>query len=444
MSNYRTGLDLINATLSVSGELVDGTSGYQTDAQDYINLAWKGVLTGGNIFGIDVAEPWTWALAKRPIVLTLVPNIETLGVTTTQYNFNITFSSAPVDVLGNPISVQGWWINMDDRDEYFRITSHVSGAVAAQIDAPYTEASLLNANCNLVKLDYDLIDDTIVVDNYSNLIDFSEGAGSALLANLTNGTYAPATYATMVASALTAASGALLTYTGAWNENTRLFTWSAPSTFSLLNVSGANAAITTASATMGLECLDYTGASTYLAVYPLNAINRLTSPMLCYRKANQPWSGPKNEGKIYEISVNTFGREYPLTMMQAGTPEKYCITNVSTTGIVSVRFNSYMYQLPTKVEVGYIPKQRDLQYNSISLPSMPEEHRSYLVDAAAARLMSDKTDSKRTEREAMAKAGLQALTHSHRKDLSLAGINYGKLVARPGQTRRNWRFWQIT
>lgn len=442
MSNYVTSQDIVNAVLSNAGELTDGTSGYQADALTYVNLAYKGVLTGGNIFGIDVAEPWTWAIAKKPIVLTLQPDIESIGVTTTQFSYNITLSAIPKDVTGANISLAGWWVNIDSRDEWFRITSHTSGTTVAQIDVPYTEQSLVAANSMFVLLDYDLIDDSVVVDQYSNQFTFSELSGTFFTANLTAGIYTPAGFATMVTAAMT--SVGTQTYVGAWNETTRLFTWSAPAVFNFNFVTKSSMQATSASDLMGLDLLDFTGLNSYVSGYPLNAINRLTSPMLTYRRTSTPWAGPKNEGKIYEISFNTFVREYPLTMMRAGTPEKYCITKVSPTGITSVRMNSFMYQLPTKVEVGYIPKRRALQFNSVSVPAIPEEHRTYLVDAATARLMHDKVDSRRVEREGLAKAGLQALVHSHRKSLSLAGINYGKLVARPGQTQRNWRWWQIT
>jgi len=70
---------------------------------------------------------------------------------------------------------------------------------------------------------------------------------------------------------------------------------------------------------------------------------------------------------------------------------------------------------------------------------VPEEHREFLVHSAAARLMQDKVDNRRPEREKMAMASLQALVHANRKQLSLAGNNYGKLIPRTGQTQnRRW------
>lgn len=443
MANYQNSQDLVQAVLSVCGELTDGTSGYQADALTYLNLAYKGLLTGGNIYGIDVADPWRWALAPRPIVFTVNPAINNVGVTMTQQSYNITFSTPPKDPYGNNISVQEWWIgSIGNREEWFRITQHVAGALTAQIEVPYTEATITVTNCKIAQLDYDLVDNSVIVDDYNRYIDFTEAAGAPLVATLTKGIYTPDAYVAMVNAAMIAAG--TLTYTSSWNAVTRLFTWQASGVFNLQNATGPNATVNACEA-MGLDVLDYTGATSYKAAYPLNAITRLTAPMLLYRKPNTPWRNPKNEGKVYEISYNTFVREYPLTMLVPGTPDKFCVTNESRTGIVSVRLNSYFDPSapPTKVEINYIPKRQALQYNTASIPVVPEEHRKYLVDAAAAMLMHDKSDSKRTEREVIARAGLQALQHSNRKEASLAGINYGKLVPRYGMTQKRW-WWQIT
>lgn len=441
MANYQNSQDLLQAVLSISGELVDGTSLYQPDALTYLNLAYKGVLTGGNIYGIDVGEPWSWAISRRPIILTLQPAIQNVSVTMTQESNAITFGSAPQDVYGNNISVQGWWLSaINNRDEWFQVVQHTSGSTTAAIDSPYTEATVANTTCNITQLDYDLVDNSVVVSEYNAAIDFVEGSGGTLTATLAQGIYTPQAFATLVNGALAAAGS--LTYTGSYNSTTRLFTWTASGTFSLLNASGSNASVS-ASEAMGLDCADYTGATSYAASYPLNAINRLTSPMLLYRKPTTPWRNPKAEGKIYEVSFNTFVREYPLTMLYAGTPDKFCVVKTSANGTVTIRLNSYMTELPTKVEVGYIPKYRALQNNTSSIPILPEEHRKYLVDAAAGMLMHDKSDQKRTEREALAKAGLQALQHSERKSRSLAGTNYGKLIPRYGMTQKRW-WWQIT
>lgn len=438
MANYINGQDLVNGILEIAGELTDGTSGYQDDALTYLNLAYKGVLTGGNIYGIDVADPWPFALAKRPIILMLQPAILNVAISTTQFSYDITFSAPPQDVIGNSISVEGYWFNIYGRDEWFRVAQHSAGSTMAQMDSPYTESDQSGATCTIVKLDYNLIDDSILVDSSNNKVDFSDT--TTRVASLTNGIYTPTAYAGMVGAALSTSSG-VLTYSGAWDPVRRLFTWSATSVFSILNASGANAPIN-ASKEMGLDQLDYLNANSYTASYPLNAINRLTAPMLTYRKTENATSRfPRNEGKIFELSYNTFVREYPMTLMRSGTPDKFCVTKKSDTGIASTRFNSYFYNQPSRVEVMYIPKLQDLQNNTASIPVVPEEHRKYLVDAAAAMLLHDKVDSRKSEREAIAKAGLQALLHSSRKDNSLAGINYGKLVPRPQRTSSRWWWW---
>ena len=442
MANYQTSQDLVQAVLSVCGELTDGTSGYQADALTYLNLAYKNVLAGGNLYGIDVAEPWAWALAKRPLNFILKPAIQNVSVTCTQQSYNITFSAAPTDVTGANISVQGWFINIDSRDEWFQITQHTSGTTTAQIDVPYTEASLTAATCNIVQFEYDLIDDSIVVDSYNCYLDFNASTGASFTTVLTNGIYTPADFATLVQTGMNASATGLQTFTVAWNSITRLFTVSSSAVFQLSFASGTYAQ-NSASCLLGFDVLDASGGSSYTGTYPLNAINRLTAPMACYRQTSyypvNGWSSPKDEGKIFELSQNAFLREFPLRYTRSMVPDRFCVTRTTASGIVTVRMNAYMSDLQTKVEVGYIPKLRALQYNTASIPVVPEEHREFLVHSAAARLMQDKVDNRRPEREKMAMASLQALVHANRKQLSLAGNNYGKLIPRTGQTQnRRW------
>lgn len=441
MANYNSGSDLVSAVLSICGEAIDGTSNYLADALTYLNLSYEGVQTGGNIFGIDVADPWSWAISRRPIILTLQPVIQNVNVTMTQESNNVTFSSAPQDVYGNSISVQNWWLSaIGERDEWFQVRQHTAGSTSAQIDMPYTEATIGPTGCNLTQLDYDLVDNSVVIDQYNAVVDFAEGSGSVKTATLIQGVYTPAAFCTMLNAAM-GASGSL-TYSSTYNSTTRLFTFAASGVFSFLNASGPNATVS-ASETMGLDCLDYTLAASYVGAYPLNAIVRLTSPMLLYRKPTTPWRNPKAEGKIYELSFNTFVREYPLTMLYAGTPDKFCVVKQASNGTITIRLNSYMFELPTKLEIGYIGQQRAIQNNAVSVPAVPKEHRKFLVDSAASMIMHDKTDSKRIERSEMAKAGLQAMLHSERKSRSLSGTNYGKLVPRYGMTQKRW-WWQIT
>lgn len=443
MSGYRTGLDIINTALDVAGELVDGSSGYQETILTYLNRVYRSLIAGGNVFGTDVADPWVWAMAKRPILLTMVPAISNVAVSVTQLSNNIVLSTAPLDVAGNQISVQGWFLTITGRDEWFQIVNHVAGNLTAQIDMPYTELTSAASSARLTKLDYDLIDDSILIDQYNQYVDFSEGT-STLTAQLPVGIYTPQAFATAVAQGMTSAG--TRTYSGSFSEVTRLFTWTAPSAFSILSVTGPNSPYN-ASEVMGLDMLDLTAQSSYTSVYPLNAISRLTAPMLMYRRSNQPWRDSRNEGKIFNISYNTFTREYPFTMLCNGMPDRFAVVKTSETGIVTVRlngyFDAYAGQLPSRIEVPYIPKKRDLQFNTSSIPVVPEEHRTFLADAAASLLMQDKSDSKSQERQQMAMSGLQALQSYNRKDNSLAGINYGKLIPRAEQTYRRW-WWVIT
>lgn len=440
MADYRTGLDLQQAVLTICGELTDGTSTYGTDVVTYLNQAYKGVLTGGNIFGTNVADPWSWATAKRPAIITLQPAIQNVAISTTQFSNNITFNTVPLDITGAPISVQGWWFNISGEDEWYRIVQHTVNTLTAQIDSPFTDQAITAGSGQIVLLDYDLVDNSIVIDQNNCFVDFSE-TGAPITATLPQGIYTPDAFATLVASTLSSTGS--FTYSGSWNSVTRLFSWTSSGVFSFLNASGPNSQVS-ASEVMGFDCLDLTAAQAYTSTYPLNAINRLTAPMVCYHKVDYFFSmHPKNTGKIFEVSYNTFIRDYPMILMRGGSPDKFCITSTGNNGIVSVRFNAFFYNLAARVEIGYIPKRRAIQANAASIPVVPEEHRSFLVNAASTMIMADKSDARKAEREKMATDGLQALQHSDRKDKSLAGIDYAKLVPRPRETLRNKR-WLVT
>lgn len=432
MANYRSTSDLKKAVLSKCGEVTDGTSDYDADALTYLNNLYRSILSGGNEFNVSLSEPWSWAISRRPIVLTLLPAI-TGTTTVTMGSLNVTFASAPVDAFGNSVSVKGWHLKLDSRDEYFIVQSHVAGATAAQIDVPYTEASGAIGS-NLYKLDYDVVDDTVVVDSGNQKIDFQEAAG-ALVATLTLGIYSASAFATHVAAQLTSASG-LLTYTGSWDSVQRLFTFSTTASFSLLNASGTNAKVS-ASGLLGLDQLDFTGASSYTSSYPLNAINRFSAPMQLYRHNSTQFLSSQDQGKVYEIDYDTFIRRYPLTQMVRAIPDRFCVTRLQSNGIATVRFASYVDQ-PTKVEAFVIPMHRDLQDNTVSVPLLPHQFREALVFGASYYMSLDKSDNRADAHASDCRSKLQALIHHNRKELGLAGNNYAKLIPRPGGVRRKF------
>lgn len=428
MANYRSTRDLKVEVLKKCGELTDGTSDYDSDVLTYINNCYQGVLSGGNEFGVDCGEPWAWALAPKPLVLTLQPAYTTGTVTVTNNSLACTFSNPPTT------SMVGRFLKVESRPEYFAITTHIAGQAAFNIDQPYTEASgtqLFKA----IQLDYLLSDDTIVIDFTNRLFTILD-LGQTLNIIIPVGVYTPATLATTVSSTITAA-GPHQAYFCGYSPTVRGFGFSAPSPFSLnFNNVGSPTTATLINATeggaakvFGFDKINYTGANGYNSIYQLNTINRLTSPMLTYRLTDFMYRGSaKDEGKIFEVDYNTYTREFPLTRLCQEIPTKFAtIKNVS--GQVTVRFNAYP-GVVTRVEVPYIPVFQDLQDNDADFPAIPRGFRDYLVHAAAYYILTDKSDNKADNELKLAMAKLQALINHNRKELSLAGNNYGKLIPR--------------
>ena len=124
MANFRNTNDLKISVLERAGELIDGTSPFDSRALKYINNIQQSLVSGGNEFGIDVDEAWSWAKATQPLILTLEPVVETGTVTVTLGSTVGAFSSAPA------ASQEGFFLKLEARDEYFRIRSHAAGATA--------------------------------------------------------------------------------------------------------------------------------------------------------------------------------------------------------------------------------------------------------------------------------------------------------------------------
>lgn len=432
MSNYRNTNDLKKDVLYKCGELTDGTSSYDANASIYLNNLHRSILSGGNEFEVDLSEPWAWAISKRPIVFTLLPPINSGSCTATLGSTAVVFSVAPIDAFGNSISVKGWHLKLDNLDEYYIIQAHDAGSTNAAIDVPYTTTTI-STTFNLYKFDYDLVDDSIVIDSKNNKIDFQE-SGGALVASLVSNLYTPGAFATYVAAQMTAAG--TQTYTGSWDSVQRTFTFSAVSNFTFLNATGANASVS-ASEVLGFDLLDLGGANTHTSTYPLNAINRIVGPMQLYRKNTVNFVAAQDSGKIYEIDLNTFVRKYPLTQVTQAIPNSYCVLFREKNGIITVRMAGFV-DMPTKVEAFAIPLSRDLQDNTVSIPLLPNMFLEALVFGACYYLSLDKSDTRADSYAALCKAKLKALVHHNRKELSLAGNRYGKLIPRPSGARRKF------
>lgn len=414
----------------MAGELEDGTSPFDSVAVDYINKAYLGLLAGGNLFGYDTAEPWIWAQSRRPILGSLQAYISTT-LTVTADSVSATLGAAQTPSLEN------WYISIEGYEDVYNVAANTAASTSLSLDQPFLGSSG-TYNCKLYKLDYELTDDTIIINSKNCIIDFNQG-GAALTAQLTKGSYTPASLCTEIKTKMDAASTNV--YTVTFNSITRKFkiTVSTGTTLVLLFASGANAYIS-ASEILGYDCLDYSGALFYESAYSLNAILRITKPISMYRNTPYQAEAAPDANKIFLIDDNSFLRDYPISRMILKVPDKFCVVQRDKNDLWTVRMNAYVDE-EVRFEVGYIPVHRKLQDNVNSFPILPSPNIDFLVYAAAYFLMLDKSDSRADRLLQMAQAQLKALVNDNRKGLSLGGNNFAKFVPRPNQVNRYGGWW---
>ncbi len=429
MSFQKSGRTLKNEVLEICGELTDGTSQYDTIAMQRINDLYQGLLTGGNEFGVDVGEPWTWAHARRNILLALLPENSTGTVTLTQNSSAGTFSSAP------STSMAGRHLAIESRADVYRIVTHTAGATAFTLDMPYIEDSGV-MNFKAYKLDYELFDDSVLIDSTNNKFDFRDGSSSTLAASLTGGLYTTTAFAAHLKTQMQAVGG--FTYTITFDADTRKFTISTSGThLDLYFKTGTNVLRSTAD-TLGFLLDDYTDSTTYTADIPLNAITRLTKPLAIYREAPSYWTSSKDTGKVFAIDANTFLKEFPLNRIRLDIPDRYCVINETPSGIKTIRINTSVAE-SIRCEASYIPVTGDIIDSESSFPKIPGIHSKYLVYGAANFIMIDKSDNRAESYKTLASAKLQAMVADNRKQLSLGGKDFGRLIPRRGHIR-TWNY----
>lgn len=153
MPALRTTADLLEDALRKSGEKTDGTSDYLASGLQYMNALYQAILAGGNEFDVDLGDPWPWAKAKYPGILTIGLPYNTGTVSLTQGSTSGSFSAAPVtSQVGNYLQIQNGVF------EFYRITAHIAGATALTLDGPFNYPTALGtaAPFNSIQLDYDL------------------------------------------------------------------------------------------------------------------------------------------------------------------------------------------------------------------------------------------------------------------------------------------------
>lgn len=431
MSDLLTAQDIKEAVLRHCGELTNGTSSYDEVALEYINKIYKGLLAGGNEFGIDCAHNWRWARANNPILLTLLPAYKTGTATVTQGSRNGTLSVAPT------YSLKGYFLQLDNRSDIFKIAQHTASSTSFMLDMPYT-ADDGTLNFKAMKLDYELVDDSIIIGERNNTFPFNEGGGT-LTATITAGVYSPSSLVTAMSVALNALATANITVS--YNTITRKFNFLTDgAAFSLLYAT-ALTPWTNILPTLGFYQKDYTSALTYTSDCPLNAIQRLFSPMTVYRQQGLTvMTSPKDLGKIFGISYESMLESWPMFQVICDVPNRFSVTEYREDGTAVARMNAYVGE-NTRCEVEYIPLCTQLQDNDTSIPLIPQAYRDYLVYGASFYLMLDKSDNRADQFAALAKAKLMALMNSDRAEVARSSQFSGKIIPRANGQFGIRRFW---
>lgn len=422
MSTQKSSSDLVNEVLLACGELTDGSSLFATSALSYLNDVYSGLLAGGNLFGSDVAEPWVWAQATRPLNIALQPPYDTV-IALTADSASAVLTTAPA------YSLEGWFIILEGLSDIYNVAAHTASSTALSLDQVYLGSSG-TINCKFIKLDYQLTDDVIIINSRNNVIDFRESSTS-YAATLTKGSYSPTSLCAEIKTQMEALGA--LTYTISFNSITRKFNISASGAFDLLFATGSNVYVSS-SELLGYECQDYEDLLTYDAAYALNGILRFTKPLNLH-KSSIPTGNAKDDNKVFLVDDNAFAREFPISRMVQAVPDKYCTISRDKSDIWTIRFNAYIDE-ETRVEIPHIPVRRKLTNTANSFPLVPAPYNKFLVYGAAHFIMLDKSDDKATFFLQMAQAQLKALVNDNRKGLQLSGNKFGQFVPRPNQASR--------
>lgn len=431
MAQFRTSADIIDAALRNAGEVTSGTSAYETQALDFINRVHFSLVAGGTIalgkdMTVQIDETWPWAKAKGPLVIELQPKYDTGTITLTQGSEAGTFSSGPTS------SLQGYHIQINGREEWFKIAQHTAAATAFELDGAYPDASGSGLSFTAVKLDYQLVPAYIIINESNNKIQFQKTAGVTLTGSLTNGVYSPSDLATHVASVMTAAASGP-TITGAYSTTTRKFTLTSDGAGSttLLIVGNGDQSLFSVHKTLGFDDATTSASLTQTSTYVRGGIARLIEPFRVHKS---------NEAAIYGIDPESFHRDYPFRYLEEGVPDRFCVLCENGDGVMTVRFNRYPAE-KTRVEIEHVPVPRDLKDDAASIPLVPRKWIDVLEDAATAYLMLLKSDDRMQVYINLTQGKLNAMISQHRGQQLRAGQDFGRIIPRRDQIARGRRLF---
>lgn len=413
MAQFRTSADILDEILLKSGEPTNGNSPFESRAVTYANKVHHAIIGGGNIFNINVDEPWVWARARAPIVIELLPAYSTGSVACTLDDINVVLSTAPAD------SLEGWHFQINGTGTVYKIMQHTAASVNMVLDSPFVDVSN-SYNYRAFKLDYEILPSHMYIDNSNDKIDFMEATAATVSATLTHGSYTPANLISHIANRCQAAG--TKTYSGSYDSVLKQFALTQTGTmFSVLPVTGTNYK-RSGMLNAGFDILDYTGAQSYTSTYTPNQVARLIEPFKLFTTDRmQPF--------IYSTDPIKMQEDSPISMTTEKIPDRFVRLSESNTGIVWVRFNAYP-KYKTKAMIDWVPQPVDLQDNRASFPLVPRGDVDALIHGACAFIAWDKEDSKWQGFVDLTKSGLAAMKTKNHGELSRTGEFFAQIVPR--------------
>lgn len=411
MSQFRTTADILDEILQKSGEPTNGNSPYETLARTYANKVHHAIIAGGNIFELNVDEPWMWARSRFPIAFELQPAYTsgTVNITADSTDFAFTTASA--------VSLEGWHFQVNGKSTVYKIMNHTAGSTTAQLDSGFIDSTGAYS-FRAFKLDYEITPTYMYVDNTNDRLDFQETAATTLNATITHGAYTQSGLITHVVSRLNATGTA--TWSGAYDSVAKSFNLSSSVTSKLYNLSGSNYKRSILS-TLGFDRIDYTGAQTYTSTYMPGQVSRLIEPFKLFASGCSPF--------IYSTDTIRMQEDYPISNVSERIPDRFCRLTEDADGSIWVRFNTYPKD-KIKVTVDWIPQPIDLQDNTASRVLLPRQDVDTLIHAACAYICYDKEDSKWEGFLKLAGAGLAAMQKKNRALLFRTGEFFAQQVPR--------------
>lgn len=444
MANFRTTADYVQRVLKLAGESPTNTSGpFYADALEHLNTVHRNIIQGGSEFGIDVDEVWPWAMTSDPMPIEILPAVEG-SIVLTKGDEAATFTAAPTDEDSNNISLLDYYIRLKDNpglsNTVYRLSSHSSGSTSAELNTNAVEASGTYTYV-AYKLDYKLQPSYLTVRaSYSGNIFFSEASGKTPVYNttITAGAYTPAELATALTTGMTA-TGAN-TYTVSYDTITSKFRIlsacdSTAYFYLIFEDAGVLESTKDASITnklLGIGPRDITGAAVgataFLDKYsdiPLGAISRLGTPLKLH-------TGYKDTD-ILALDITRFDREFPLSGVSEGNPDRFSIRRIEQEDIYTIRLNKYPKERML-MTVDHVPVPVDLYNNNASRPLIPANYSDVLLYGAASKLLLEKEDSKWEVYQQKAGAALEAMMRNNRKDMHRTNPRFGQTIAREDLT----------